>query len=133
MLRLRAAESDAIGDALRRDPRADGRWPLTATLERLARLCLALPTERPGPTTNDGDGADLAAVATADQLRALLEALADRTAGGPADDPRLALPVPVLPDLPRSRRALEDLRDELLDLDRVAAATPPLAAGRPGG
>ncbi|WP_210491670.1 FUSC family protein [Patulibacter sp. SYSU D01012] len=107
LLRLRAAQGDAIGDAIRRDPRADVRWPVTATVERLAHLTLALPDEpgRLGPA-----GADPQAV------RAVVDAFAARAEGAGGDAGLLGREVAPIPGLPRTTRTLEALRAELADL-----------------
>jgi hypothetical protein len=120
VLRLRAAEDDAVGDALRRDPRDDERWPVTATVERLARLSLTLPTQ-------DGQGS--LGPADAERLRAGLDALAART-GGDASVPDPGA-LPALPDLPRTTSTLERLRVQLQDV--VPADRGPVWSGsRPG-
>jgi uncharacterized membrane protein YccC len=123
ILRLRAAESDAVGDALRRDPREDERWPLTSTVDRLARLVLTLPAEGP-PAAAVRGAVDPGA------LRTTLEAYADLLAnrGRPAGPPPAP---PELPGLPRTTRTLAELRRLLAELGPAAprsSAGPPRAA-----
>jgi uncharacterized membrane protein YccC len=105
IVRLRAAEADAVGDALRRDPRDDARWPLTSTVDRLARLALTVPA-----TAQTADGS-----VDPQRLDATLQAYAARAAGrtpaggDPAEPPRL-------PGLPRTTDTLAELRRRLDEL-----------------
>ncbi|MEV4423428.1 FUSC family protein, partial [Patulibacter sp. NPDC049589] len=117
ILLLRDAEDEAIGDILRRDPRDDARWPITATIERLARLSLTIPADadRP-PLGTDGEA----------RLRAGLDALARRVAGErDVTDPG---PFPELPGLPYASATITRLREQLLDGTPVAPV-----AGSPFG
>lgn len=108
IVRLRAAEADAIGDALRRDPRDDARWPLTSTVDRLARLALTVPA---GAVAADG-GLD------PQRLDATLQAYAARAAGqAPTDEP--APESPRLPGLPRTTDTLAELHRRLDELAPV--------------
>lgn len=133
--RLRAAEEAETGDAFRLDPRDDARWPLTATVDRLARLVLALPartTPAPGRATGaaaavataarpgrddarDVDDADAAA-----PIRRRLEAFARRIGGDATPSPLLTDPVPLRSPWPRISEAAEQLRRQLVDRERPA-------------
>lgn len=102
--RLRAAEEAETGDAFRLDPRDDARWPLTATVDRLARLVLTVPG---GTPVDDG-------------FAPRFEAFARRIGGDPDPSPWLTEPVPLRSSLPRVSEALEELRRQLADRDREA-------------
>ncbi|WP_022929006.1 FUSC family protein [Patulibacter americanus] len=108
IVRLRAAEADAVGDALRRDPRDDARWPLTSTVDRLARLALTVPAT---PETADGSVDPRLVDAT-------LQDYAARAAGRVPDG---SLPEPPrLPGLPRTTDTLAELHRRLDELAPVA-------------
>jgi uncharacterized membrane protein YccC len=109
IVRLRAAEADAVGDALRRDPRDDARWPLTSTADRLARLALTVPAT---PETADGS-------VDPRRLDATLQDYAARAAGHPAGDGPLPEP-PRLPGLPRTTGTLAELHRRLDELAPAA-------------
>jgi len=105
ILQLRGAEDDAIGDVLRRDPRADARWPVTATVDRLARLSLTIPTapERPALDAEDET-----------RLRDVLNALARRVAGErDVADPG---PLPAIAGLPRTSATIARLREQVAEV-----------------
>lgn len=131
--RLRAAEEAETGDAFRLDPRDDARWPLTGTVDRLARLVLALPAAD-GLTLDDGAGDTTADRGThaptlrenrddaqaAERLRVRLEAFADRIGGASAPSPLLTDPVPLRSPWPRISEAAEELRLQLAGRGRPA-------------
>lgn len=122
--RLRAAEEAETGDAFRLDPHDDARWPVTATIDRLARLVLAVPAASiHGPDGAPGGSAahqnrDLGDAA--ERIRLRLEAFARRIGGDSSPSPLLTEPVSLLSPLPRVSEALEELRRQLVDRDRPA-------------
>jgi uncharacterized membrane protein YccC len=100
---LDAAQRDATGDALGVGAgRSDLRWPVTHAIERLADVAMTLPAGTNGrPPVGDRElGA----------LDDLLRELADRVDGGTGG--RVPEPPP-LEDWPRTRRAVDGLRDAL--------------------
>lgn len=100
-LNLRALQSDAIGDVLRRSPEADARWPLTHAIELLVAAATALPRRDPQP-------------ALADAVERSVEAFARTTEGVPTD-----VPSPALPGLPATERAMKRVRDALARDPRI--------------
>jgi uncharacterized membrane protein YccC len=99
---LDAAQRDASGDAVAgAGARDDLDWPVTHAIEQLADVALALP--RPGPS-HDGDRRR----PDPDELRALERLLDDLASRAPAPPA-----VPPLHDWPRTRRAVESLREAI--------------------
>jgi uncharacterized membrane protein YccC len=98
---LSLAQRDATGDELRADVVGDLGWPVTHAVEQLAFVALAFP--RFGEPALDR--------ATARRLDATLRALADLAEGRDVDVP----PPPPLDALPRTRRAVDGLREVLTE------------------
>jgi uncharacterized membrane protein YccC len=106
---LGIAQGDATGDELRAAVRADLGWPVTHAAQQLAFLAMALPRFDPAPPLGPHDAA---------RLEATLHGLADRAEGRHGTyvpDP------PPLHGLPRTRRAVEGLRDVLDEFGPAAA------------
>jgi uncharacterized membrane protein YccC len=99
---LDAAQRDASGDALgpAGGSRDDLDWPVTHAIEQLADVALALP--RP---SQQGDRR----LPDPDELRALERLLDDLARHAPQPPP-----VPPLEDWPRTRSAVESLRDAIV-------------------
>jgi hypothetical protein len=101
VLDLRAIQTDAIGDSLRAPTDDDLRWSVTATVDDLAVLTLAIPPDRPPPSP-----------AAAEPVLAAFERLSDAVAtGGPA---HLAY-LPVLDGHPRLTVGLTTLAVTVAD------------------
>ena len=109
LMGMRLAADEALGDALWRSPEADARWPITASLERLAALALAVPPE---VVASALDEATTPPPRRAD-LEEMFAALTARTALFGGEQVDAEVPVSVLPGMPRSSAALVDLADTL--------------------
>lgn len=107
LMGMRLAADEAIGDALWRTPQADARWPISAILERLAVLALAV-----SPDLLETSPAD---DAWRGDLRGALAELTEQVAQFGHVTPPAALPVPDVPGLPRTTAGLRDLATLLTD------------------